>query len=100
MEQRKKYFDELKVLPKITHPADTILCYVTQVLRKIVAVALSTFGAEDTKETATFCTQMDSWFDCFNKCNLEEADRKKKHFLQPYRDSSDTRIDWLEKGFF
>ena len=50
--------------------------YATQVLSKTVAVALSTFGADDTKETAAFCTLMDSWFDCFNTRNLE----KENHF--------------------
>ena len=54
--------------------------YATQVLSKTVAVALSTFGADDTKETATFCTLMDSWFDCFNTRNLEEANEKENLF--------------------
>ena len=99
--------DGLKVLPKITqqhiqltpHTVMTVK-YNTQLLSKTVAGALSTFGEEDTKETLTFCTLIDSWIDCFNIGNLEEEDRKKKPFLQPYRDSTDTRFDWLEKGFF
>ena len=98
------FYDEqaiggLKVLPKITQqhiqltPYSVMTVkYATQVLSKTVAVALSTFGADDTKETATFCTLMDSWFDCFNTRNLEEANRKRKPFLQPYRHSSDTGL--------
>ena len=107
----RMFYDELaigglKVLPKITQqhiqltPYSVMTVkYATQVLSKTVAVALSTFGADDTKETATFCTLMDSWFDCFNTPYLEEANRKRKRFLQPYRHSSDTRFDWLENVF-
>ena len=68
----RMFYDELaigglKVLPKITQqhiqltPYSVMTVkYATQVLSKTVAVALSTFGADDTKETATFCTLMDS----------------------------------------
>ena len=105
----RMFYDELaigglKVLPKITQqhiqltPYSVMTVkYATQVLSKTVAVALSTFGADDTKETATFCTLMDSWFDCFNTRNLEEANRKRKPFLQPYRHSSERKCLFLNK---
>ena len=45
------------------------------------------------------CKQMKVEVVKMNTHNLEEANRKRKPFLQPYRHSSDTRFDWLENVF-
>ena len=42
---------------------------------------------------------MDSFFDCFNTRNPEEAKRKKKPFLAPYTKLDDDRFKWLEYDF-
>ena len=78
-------FDELavggyEVLPRITlehiqlTPYSVITVkYASQVLNKTVVVALKTYGGERTTETATFCTLMDSFFDCFNAMHQDEG---------------------------
>ena len=106
----KIFFDELaaggcKILPKITlhhiqltpYSVMTVK-YAAQVLSKTVSVALRKSG-ESTTETATFCTLMDSFFDCFNTRHQDEGARKRKTFLAPYKDQNDERFDWLENVF-
>ena len=106
----KIFFDELaggcKILHKITLQhiqltpySGMTVKYAAQVLSKTVSVALRKFGGESTTETATFCTLMGCFFDCFNTRHQDEGSRKRKTFLAPYKDQNDERFDWLENVF-
>ena len=66
-----------------------------QVLSSTVSKALVKYG-EDTVATAKFCKMIDMWFDCMNNRCQEEAKRKTKPFLEPYRSTQDTRFKWLK----
>ena len=70
-----------------------------QVLSSSMANAITARGMQDMSETANFCKQLDSWFDCLNGRYIFGGIRKRKPNLQPYYSVEDPRFDWLENSF-
>ena len=54
---------------------------------------MQAYGGEDCQETARFIGLMDRFFDCLNSRSLEEAERKRKPDLAPYRSEMDERFE-------
>ena len=52
--------------------------FAVQVISRSMSVALREFGSSDTEEKATYCQNLDSFFDCVNVRSPAEADRKRK----------------------
>eukprot|EP00112_Aurelia_sp_Birch-Aquarium-sp1_P000666 Seg1064.2 transcript_id=Seg1064.2/GoldUCD/mRNA.D3Y31 product="Transposable element P transposase" protein_id=Seg1064.2/GoldUCD/D3Y31 len=100
----------LKLLPRLTNEHIKLTSYskmkvrlAVQVLSSSVASILRKFSPEDCSETANLCSQMDTFFDCFNVRSLTECTRKRKSMLAPYRSIDDARLKILMEdvlGFF
>lgn len=70
-----------------------------QVLSCQVGSVLRAYGPPEAAETASFIILMDRFFDCLNTRNLDEATRRRKPDLAPYRAVDDARFDFLEDDF-
>ncbi len=55
-----------------------------QVLSQTVAIILRDFGPPEAAASATFCENIDAFFDCMNVRSLHEGHRKIKPNLLPY----------------
>ena len=66
--------------------------YFTQVLSATVAAVMRVHGRHESQETARFISLMDRFFDCLNGRSTEEAERKRKPDLRPYRSVVDERF--------
>ena len=96
----------LKVIPRITNEHINLTPYslmtvkfALQVLSRSMSVALREFASSDTEQTATYCENLDAFFDCINVRSLTEANRKRKPFLRPYTTINDERFSWLTECF-
>ncbi|XP_068737221.1 uncharacterized protein [Montipora capricornis] len=92
----------LKLLPRLTYEHINLTSYsvmrvnlAAQVLSESMAAVLKTFGPPEAAGTARLCEMVDQFFDCLNVRNLNEHQRKRKPFLEPYRSAQDRRFDFL-----
>lgn len=67
-----------------------------QVLSKSVADA---FSLDGDSETERFVRMMDKFFDCMNVRNFQEATRKRKPDLRPYRSPDDSRLSVSKNNY-
>ena len=64
-----------------------------QVLSESVSKALTLTGGEKTQETARFTSFLDKFFDSLNVSNFCNGKKQRKPFQDPYRSSSDFRLN-------
>ena len=64
-----------------------------QVLSESVSKALTLTGGEKTQETAKFTSYLDRFFDSLNVSNFCNGKKQRKPFQDPYRSSSDFRLN-------
>jgi len=95
----------LKLLPKLsqnhiylTSYSSMTVSYATQILSSSMANVMNHYYPEF-KDTATYCQLTDGFFDCCNVRNQLEGKKKRKTFLEPYRDVNDSRFVWLKNVF-
>ena len=62
-------------------------------LGSTVSKALRVAGGQEASETANFVEMMDCFFDCLNVRNYTSGKRSRNPFKQPYRTSSDFRLN-------
>ncbi|XP_014677400.1 PREDICTED: uncharacterized protein LOC106817251 [Priapulus caudatus] len=70
-----------------------------QVLSYSVGRLLQANSGEEAQETAKFVLLMDRFFDCLNVRSHNEAERKRKPDLLPFRNADDARFHFLEHEF-
>lgn len=70
-----------------------------QVLSRTVGLVMQEFWGEDRQETAKLILKIDRFFDCLNGRSLdhEEARKKRKPDLEPYRTVEDNRFAFLDE---
>ncbi len=70
-----------------------------QVMSHSVASIMKAYSRQESFETAKFIALVDCFFDCMNSRSLNEAERKRKPFLAPYKSLNDPRFEFLENDF-
>ena len=70
----------------------------TQCLSESVGNILRSRYAES-NATAELCLNMDNFFDIMNIRNESEGVKKRKPFLNPFRNINDERFLWLQNEF-
>ena len=71
----------------------------TQVLSRLVAIALQESRDDDVLGTTNFCMMMNNFFDCTNVRSLTEHVSKRNDFIKPYTSTDDERFSWLKDVF-
>ena len=96
----------LKSVPKLTHEHVHLNPYsvmnvrlAAQILSNTIANILRLYYPQEMHGTAEVCEYMDNFFDCLNVRNQLEGIKKRKPFLEPYRNQNDDRFNWLENKF-
>ena len=96
----------LKIAPKLSldhvqlNPYSVMnVRFATQILSESVANILCEYYPQGTQATSELCDKMDKFFDCLNVRNQIEGIKKRKAFLEPYRDINDHRFEWLINVF-
>ena len=97
---------DIKLIPKLTmnhvdlNPFSKMnVKLATQVLSQSVSNILFHYYPVETHGTAEFCSKMNQFFDCTNVRNQSEHIKTRNEMVTPYRETNDTRFDWLEEDF-
>ena len=97
---------QVRKLPKLTSEHIYLNSYsvmrvnlAAQVMSHSVSRVMESYCPAESFETAKFIALVDKFFDCMNSRSLNEAERKRKPFLAPYKSIDDPRFDFLERDF-
>eukprot|EP00794_Sanderia_malayensis_P001655 gene1655-1842_t len=97
---------QIRKLPKLTNEHIYLNSYsvmrvnlAAQVMSHSVASTMKAYSPQESFETAKFIALVDCFFDCMNSRSLNEAERKRKPFLAPYKSLNDPRFEFLENDF-
>src|SRR6218665_1914478 len=100
------YHSEFRLCPKLTRDHIALTSFskmrvnlAAQVLSDTVANALDFAYGDSVRSTVHFIRIMNKWFDIVNVKNLFEGRNTRNTNLEPFTDSNDPRLLWMETEF-